>query len=227
MAQQINLYTPILLTPVRVLSARRMAVALGGLAVVLALCCAALLAWQSYREREHSALTERQQLERQQLSAALKTTRERLDPTLLAQQQQALQRELAELRQQAAQRDRQQLPPGQHHSTWLALLARSTPEPVWLTSLRLAPDQIELGGLTLDPGALQAWMRQLATEPTLPGQRWAQVQVEQLGARLPAGAASLLPGTRSDAPPRLPTWQFRIATPAPAGGPAAHPEARP
>jgi Tfp pilus assembly protein PilN len=217
MAQQINLYTPILLQPRQMFSARTMAAALAGLALALVLACGALLLVQRMRQAGFDETVQRQTAERQQLLAALAGARARSDPTVLAQQLIGAQQEIAALRTQVSAWSQLQLPAGQHHSPVLAEIARTLPAPAWVTALRLAPEQIEISGLTLDPGALQGWIVQLDASPLLGGRSLSGLRVERVGARQPAGqiaADKELPLLASDANAalQLPAWAFRIAT---------------
>jgi hypothetical protein len=83
MAQQINLYTPILLKPQRHFSAQRMAGALGLLAGLLLLACAGVRLLQAQRAEAFASLQARQTGERLQLSEAVQRTRLQRDPTAL------------------------------------------------------------------------------------------------------------------------------------------------
>lgn len=218
MAQQINLYTPRLLKPQRIFSAQAMVWALGGLAVLLLLFCGGVLLLQKSRQLEHNSVSQRQLAERLQLTAALQALKQRSDPAVLSQQLQALQTELAHLQQQQADQAHWQLPKGQHHSSLLQLLASSTPGPVWITALDAAPDHLTLHGMTLDPGALPAWVALLQAQPALGGRPLSSVQVEQPGlvAQRSGPAALPAPAGQAGAPsPRTPVWAFRLATLAP------------
>jgi Tfp pilus assembly protein PilN len=220
MAQQINLYTPRLLKPQRIFSAQTMAWALGGLAVLMALFCVGVLVLQRTRQAQHDSISQRQTAERLQLTAALQSMKQLNDPTVLAQQLQAVQAELAGLRQQQAALGHWQLAPGQHHSSLLQLLANSTPAPVWITAVDAAPDRLSLHGMTLDPAALPAWVALLQNQPALGGRPLSSVQVEQPGlvAERSGPAALTLPaGQATGSAARAPVWAFRLATPGPSG----------
>jgi Tfp pilus assembly protein PilN len=220
MAQQINLYTPRLLKPQRIFSAQTISGSLAGLAVLLLLFCGGVLVLQNLRKTEYQALSQRQTTERGQLTTALQSLRQRSDPAVLTQQLQAAKQDLARLQQQQALVGRWQLPADQHHSTMLQLLASSTPAPVWLTALELAPDHLTLHGMTLDPGVLPAWVANLQAQPALAGRLLSSVQVEQPGLITERSGPAALPAPAANAlalNPRTPVWAFRLATAAPTG----------
>jgi Tfp pilus assembly protein PilN len=72
-------------------------------------------------------------------------------------------------------------PPGDAHarSSLLLLLARTVPESVWLSEVRLRDGQVRLKGTTLQPAALRRWLNELAADPALAGQSLRQVKVER------------------------------------------------
>jgi len=216
MAQQINLLTPILLTPRRHFSALALAQSAG--LVLLACVGAALWVWQRDRQAdsEHQALLARLAAERQQLTAARAALPVPQDAATLHQQ-------LRELR--AGNDDRRALlqtlasdpadTAGRRHSDLLALLARSLPEAAWVSELNYAPGRVELVGGTLDTAVLRPWLGQLGAHPLLAGQQLSALRVEQLGAAAGAGKPMLAgAGTISQA--GLPVWTFRVVS-APAG----------
>ncbi|HSI50524.1 MAG TPA: PilN domain-containing protein [Ideonella sp.] len=196
MVQQINLYTPILLKPKLHFSAKAMAQALAVLAVSLG-CFCGWVTWQT-RAREHTYQENRQWLsnEQQQLDQALSTAHGRNDPAQLERELARVQADTLVLHQQLAATEGTYLRPGQSHSAVLALMARTVPGPAWITRLQVAPSQLEINGLTLDPNALQGWIRRLSAEPLLAGQPLAQVRVEKL-ANAPGSGATGLQATSS------------------------------
>ena len=216
MAQQINLHTPILLQAQQMFSAATMAIALGGLALVLALSCGGLLVLQRFRLGTFDETVQRQAAERRQLQSALAAARAGSDPLVLGQQLVGLQKDIQALSARAAAWSHLSLATGHRHSAMLAEIARTLPAPNWVTGLRLDPDEIEISGLTLDPGALQSWIVLLEASPILAGRHLGQVRVEQVGARLPVtGAAGVseppLPAPAASGTLQLPAWAFRIA----------------
>ena len=234
MAQQINLYTPILLKPRLHFSAKAMAQALALLLVALAGFCGWVV-WQTRaRERGHEENRQWLSTEQKQLDQALATARGRNDPAQLERELARVQADTLLLRQQQAATEGTYLRPGQRHSAVLALMARTVPGPAWITRLQVAPSQLEINGLTLDPNALQGWIRRLSAEPLLAGQPLAQVRVEKLAnaassgstglqaSRLDAATSALAPmgglGGNADSPLRSeplpsggPGWAFRLS----------------
>ena len=222
MPQQINLLTPILLAPKRYLSALTLLQATGllvaaGLAVAL---------WLQQRdrtaEREHQALLARYAAERQSLAVAQAALPPPVDAATVQQQLLPLEAGNAERRALlqvlgSENGDKH----GRRHSDLLALIARSLPEPAWLSELRYAPGRLELVGGTLDTAVLRPWLTQVTAHPLLAGQQLSALRVERLGA----------PGTDASNPPLLerasplpqtapPVWAFRVvsAPAAPASG---------
>lgn len=201
MAQQINLYTPILLTPRRYFSALAMVRALALLTFGLALLGAwsVLSTWQ-LRSSLASA-TQADELEKQSLQAQL--ARRPAPPKDTT----AIEQELAQARKQLA--DRQGLLaelspasglPAAQRSALLKLLAQTVPAPVWLTEVRMADGRVELVGLTLQPEALRPWLALLSGHPALSGQSLRAVKVERRD------------GADGDA------WGFRVLSSRPAAG---------
>lgn len=180
MAQQINLYSPILLAPRRYFSALAMVQALA----VLVLGLVGLGAWSV-----HSTLQLRQNLasatnshEAEKQRLAQRIAQRSPAPKDLT----ALQQELAQAHQQLAQRQLllAELSPaadaaGAQRSALLKLLAQTVPAPVWLTQVRMADGRVELEGLTLQPEALQPWLAALSAHAALAGQALRAVKVER------------------------------------------------
>lgn len=121
--------------------------------------------------------------------------------------------------------------PGQGHSARLRLVAQTIPSVAWLTQIRADDQLLELNGYTLEPSALNDWVRQLATSPLLQGQSLNTVKVEgvkpasmlvQAASGSPAPAASG-PASAPDGKPAM--WSFNLlskvatATPAPGAKP--------
>lgn len=201
MAQQINLYSPILLAPRQRFAARTMARALGVLALGLALLSAAVTWQQRQVDLEQDRLAASQASERQQLTIALAQQQAR---TLSGP---ALEQELRQVQAAIGQREAQwqtlqagRLPPGQQHSDLLDLLARTVPAQAWVTRLQAGPDVVSLSGSTTDPLAVRQWTEALARTPVLSGLQLASVTVERSG-----GGAEPATGTP-------PTWNFRIVS---------------
>ena len=198
MAQQINLYSPILLAPKRYFSAQAMLQSLAVLAVGLA----ALSLWsvnhtQGLRRNLVSA-TAADSAEQQRLQVALAARP--AAPTNVS----ALEQELVQARKQLA--DREALlaslstpTPGSRisRSTLLRLLAQTLPMSSWLTEVKLEGGRVELAGVTLQPETLRPWLDRLQAEPALAGQALQALQVERRAA---------------DAGPGRESWSFRVVS---------------
>lgn len=180
MAQQINLYSPILMAPQRRLSALVMLQAMGFYAVLLIVACA-WAAWSSaVLRRELLASTQAQSAERERLAQALalRAPKATSGPAL-AQELTQLQAGIEQQRRQIDELSRGRVIDGRSHAAILKLIARTVPAPVWLTDLRLLEGRLELTGLTLQPQALRSWLAELGNDPLTAGQRLSAVKVEQ------------------------------------------------
>jgi Tfp pilus assembly protein PilN len=198
MAQQINLYSPILLTPRRYFSALAMLQALAALALGLLL----FAGWTTWSTRQlkaelatSSAAGDRQ---KQALAAALAAR-----PVLPADPA-ALQQELAQARSRLAER-RALLaelnpPEGPGHAALLRLLAQTAPASLWLTEVKRSEGRIELAGVAQQPEALRPWLARLAADPLFEGTTLRAVKVERGGAEAEAD-----------------TWRFRVVSSRAAG----------
>ena len=211
MAQQINLLTPILLAPKRYFSALTLVQATG------LLCVAGLAAtlWLQQRDRsadvEHQAVLTQYAAERQQLMVAKANLPAPLDAGTVQQQLLPL---------EAGNADRRALlqvlgndAAGQRHSDLLALIARTLPEPAWLSELRYTPGRVELVGGTLDTAVLRPWLARLSAHPLLAGQELSALRVERLGA--PGTETSNNPLLTRGSPlagSSLPVWAFRVVS---------------
>ena len=180
MAQQINLYSPILLAPRRYFSALAMVHSLA----VLALGLAGLGAWsvQSTQQLRHNLASATQSHEAEKQRLVKRIAQRAPAPQDLT----ALQQELTQARQQLAQRQLllTELSPaadaaGAQRSTLLTLLAQTVPAPVWLTQVRMADGRVELEGLTRQPEALQPWLAALSAHAALAGQALRAAKVER------------------------------------------------
>ena len=220
MPQQINLCTPILLTQRRYFSAQTMVQALACFVVV----GGALSAWwvwslksssEAFRETINSHAAELGAL--QTAIAAGRVGGAPVDAGLVQQLQvrrgdvEQRERLLAELRSGLFRE-------GWGQSARLQLVAQSIPPQVWVTAMKANDTQLEVGGFTLEPAALNDWVRRLAASPLLQGQALATVKVERAGgentapvpdaALVATGAAAAAAGTA----PRRPTWSFVLTS---------------
>lgn len=215
MPQQINLLTPILLTPKRVFSALTLLQASGLMLVVGLLATLWLQAQDRRSEARHRELLTQLATERQSLTVARAALPAPLDASALQQQLQAVESGNVERRLllQTLGTDGSGIA-GRRHSDLLALVARSLPESAWLNELRYAPGRLELTGGTLDTAQLRPWLARLAAHPLLAGQDLAALRVERPGAPgNDTGSTSLL--ARGGAPlatGALPVWTFRVVS---------------
>ena len=179
MVQQVNLLTPILLSPKRLLSATTILQALG-LLLAATLALALWLSLQAQASRQSFKLAQdRGATEMQSLSQALASLPPPLDPKLLAQQlsdveleNQNQARVLSLIKGGLAEE-------GWRHSDLLRSLAQTVPASVWLASLRWQSGHLELQGATLDPVALRTWLERLSAKPMLAGLQLGTVRVEK------------------------------------------------
>jgi Tfp pilus assembly protein PilN len=178
MAQQINLYSPILLTPKRHFSALAMLQALAALGLGLG----ALSLWVSQStERVRAELASATQVnanDSQRLQAALASRPARpTDTAALEQELAAARKALAE--QRGLLRQVSAADPSHSRAALLRLLALTAPESLWLTEVRLADGQLQLAGLMLQPEALRPWIASLSASPALAGLEVRSLKVER------------------------------------------------
>lgn len=214
MAQQINLYSPILMAPRRLFSALAMVQSLGVVTLVLAgLCVWATLSAHTLR-RELASSAQAQAAERQRLTQAIAARTPVANSVAVLEQEAALLREtLAQQRRQVDELGRGRMADGRSHAAMLELVARTVPVPVWLTDVRLLEGRLELAGMTLHPEALRPWLGELARHPLTAGQRLAAVRLERA-----SGAA---------APTDVEAWSFSLVSSVPASEPGAPGTSRP
>lgn len=201
MAQQINLLTPILLTPKRYFSALAMlkGIALVGLG---ALALSAYLISQAGAARANDArIAQQAGAERRQLLAGLAMLPPVGDAKALQQQLDDARAKLEGQRQLWALLKNGQAQPGLAHSDLLRLLAATVPASVWLTEVRWQSGRLELDGATLDTAALRAWWAGLSAHPLLREHQLAALKVEKSARDDGSGGAPPSP-TRS--------WTFSL-----------------
>jgi Tfp pilus assembly protein PilN len=182
MPQQINLFSPILLTQPRHFSARTLVQALA----LVALGTTALCAWTTTQNaalgRELQAISQQHDTERQALQRAIAANPGAAASTAsLEQSLQSLQRRLGEHEQTRAELMRGRIVDGRSHSARLRLVARTVPASAWLDEIAMHGESLSLSGRTLDPSALKPWIAALADEPLLAGQSLTALKVEQAG----------------------------------------------
>jgi Tfp pilus assembly protein PilN len=212
MAQQINLYSPILMAPRRYFSAQTMAQALGLYALMLILLCGAAVIGSALLRRELAVTTQSQAAERDRLTQtlAVRAPQAATGPAL-EQELTQLQQALAQQRRQVDELSRGRIIEGRSHAAMLKLVAQTVPAPVWLTELRLLEGRLELTGMTLQPEALRPWLGELAGHPLTAGQRLAAVKVER--------------STGSAVPASVEAWSFNVVSSAPPADPGGRPGA--
>jgi Tfp pilus assembly protein PilN len=228
MAQHINLCTPILLSEKRYFSAQTMVQALAVFLVLGGVLCAAWV-WnlQSASQGFGEAMAT-QTREIESLQAAIQRSRANaapVDPALLQQLQDKRNATAARTKLLAALRDGI-LVPGFAHSDRLQWVARSIPDPVWVSDVKLEEGRFEVAGWTLEPAALNEWVAKLSTSALMHGVQLSNVKVENTS--LAAHAA----GTAVVSVSRRPSWSFVLVgarpPPAiPAAGAASAPGGKP
>lgn len=197
MPQQINLCTPIFLRQKHYFSAKTMAQAMG----VFLLLGGILTSYWTWSLNKVSAGYQQSiannQREIDRLQAAIKISKDSSAPADAAlvqelkergEQLQRRERLLSEFRRGLARE-------GWGHSARMQLVSQSIPPQVWVTEVKADDARLELGGYTLEPAALNAWMERLAASPLLKGQQLATVKVERSATdvRNPAGAPVAAP----------------------------------
>jgi Tfp pilus assembly protein PilN len=189
MAQQINLYSPILLAPRRYFSAAAMALSLGVLALLLAGASAWIVLSGAALQRELQGSLQAQAAERTRLTQAL-AARPSTGGAALDQEWAAAQNTLAARRALLEELTRGRIVDGHSHAAMLRMVARTVPPSVWLTQIRLDQGRLELQGLALQPDALRPWLTVLADDPLTSSQRLATVKLDHVAPGSPQGAAA-------------------------------------
>lgn len=208
MAQQINLYSPILLAPRRYFSAHAMAASLGAFALLLAATCGWMVASGGSLRRDLQGSTQAQAVERQRLTLAL-AVQPAASGAALEQELVQAQRAVASRRALLDELTRGRLVEGHSHAAMLRMVAQTVPPAVWLTEIRLVEGRLELHGMTLQPDAMRPWLAQLAQHPLTSEQRLAAVKLD----RVPPATTQAIGGD---------AWVFQLVnqTPAPEPAPA-------
>jgi Tfp pilus assembly protein PilN len=198
MAQQINLYSPILLAPKRYFSALAMLQALGVLAAGLVGLSLWSVSHTQGLRRDLASASAADSGEKQRLAAALAARP--VAPTNVS----ALEQELAQARKQLAEREALLASiaapaPGNgiSRSALLRVLAQTLPATAWLTEVRLVDGRVDIAGATLQPEALRPWLDRLSAHPALAGQTLEAVRVERRDANVGSSPES---------------WSFRVVS---------------
>ena len=217
MAQQINLCSPIQLANKQSFSAKTMAQALGVFVVAGGALCAAFV-WNLHNTSAGFAKTvESQSRDIDNLKNALSAARANtapLGPAMQAQLQ-AKRTELAQREQLLLAAQDGVLRPGMGHSDRLALVARSIPQPVWVSGIKADSTQFEVSGFTLEPPALNEWVARLSASPMLGGLKLANVQVENT-TQGSASTGAVLPASTG-----RPVWSFNLVSEQPSSATTA------
>lgn len=197
MAQQINLYNPILLTPKRYFSTLAIVQALGLLVAGLA-AFSCWSTWSTWRlERDLAAASAVNEAEKALLTGQL--AQRPVLPTNTAALEQQLQQAKALLADRRAvfdALDSQHGGAGHAQADLLRHLAQTVPAAVWLTEVRRTEGRLEIAGATLQPEQLQPWLARLVAHPGLAGQALRAVAVVR--------SEDALPGSEA--------WTFRIVS---------------
>ena len=207
MAQQINLFSPILLAPKRYFSAVAMLQALAVFAVVLLALCAWMLASGAALRRELQSAQAAQLGERESLAQAL-AVQPAASGAALELEVTAARQALATRRALLDELSRGRLAQGHSHAAMLRMVAQTVPAAVWLTEIRLNEGRLELSGKTLQPEALRPWLAQLAQHPMTAEQRLAAMKLER------ADAATAATATNAAAAEAR-AWAFQLVSQAP------------
>ncbi len=218
MPQQINLCTPILLKQRHYFSAQTMVQALAFFVVLGGgLCAYWVLSLRASSEGFKQAVSTHAP-ELSALQSAIATGRSGgipVDPGLT--------QELLLRRADVTQREkiRDELKAGLFREGWgqsarLQLVAQSIPAQVWVTAVSASDTRLEVSGFTLDPSALNDWVRKLAASPLLQGQKLAAVKVERVGgdgtAALPLSALAVPAAAVVGVSAQRPLWSFGLTS---------------
>jgi Tfp pilus assembly protein PilN len=181
MPQQINLFTPILLTQKRYFSSQAMALAL----LVFLVLGGALCAYGVWSLNRSSELLKREltarSAERELLQNAIKARKSVSTPGLDAvlTELKATQAELQQREALLVDLRRGLVAPGSGHAARLRLIAQSIPTAVWITQILADDRQLEVSGFTAEPSTLNEWVARLGQSPLLEGQSLSAVKVER------------------------------------------------
>lgn len=186
MPQQINLFTPILLTQKRYFSAQTLLQALA----VLVFFGGAICSYWVWSLNSAGAVLKKPLLEQSRELASLQLaiqqgkTRASAAPAGLAYKQelQARNDELVERIKLLKELERGLFQPGWGHAARLQLVAQTIPSQAWVTELTADDSRLAVSGFTLDPAALNGWVVKLGASPLLKGQKLTNVKVENVSA---------------------------------------------
>ena len=180
MPQQINLATPVLLSQKRYFSAQTMAISLGIFTVFGGVLAGGMVWSLKSASAGFTQTMANQALEIESLQAAIQRAKANAAPpdAALGQELQNKRKAVSQKQQLLAALKEGMFVPGEGHSDRLLWVARSIPQPVWVTLVKADRTRLEVNGFTLEPAALNAWVDRLADSPLMRGLKLASVQVE-------------------------------------------------
>lgn len=179
MQQQINLFQPVFRRETKVFSARALAQVLG-LALVLIVAGFALLQMQLSRHNATHDLLDGQYRRLDSQLQALETRADAGELTALDNRIKELETRLSDGAAELAQLQDQVLSSSGGYAPLLEALARHPQDGLWLTTIRVQGDELELEGRTLDPERLPAYLAELNADATLARWPLTTVQLERL-----------------------------------------------
>ena len=200
MPQQINLFTPILLTQKRYFSAQTMVQALAVFVLLGGGLCAYWVWSLDVASEGFKKTLTTQSRELESLQSAIQQGKAGVSPVeaALTQDIQGRRTELLQREKLMQELQRGLFQPGWGHAARLQLVAQSIPAQVWVTQVKADDSHLDVSGFTLETAALNDWVGKLAASPLLKGQKLASVKVES--------ASATVPGT-----PR-PVWSFHLVS---------------
>jgi Tfp pilus assembly protein PilN len=214
MPQQINLCTPILLTQKRYFSALTMVQAL----VLIALVGGGIIAYWVWTLKQATAgfrqTVAATTTEMTTLKAAIQSRKAVAMPVAPALVQELQNRRLEDARREKVlfELRRGLFKPGWGQSARLQLVAQTIPPEVWVTQVQADERQIDVSGFTVEPAALNEWVRKLAISPLLQGQSLATIKVERVVAEGAGGAVGLSrSGSVAGGAQKL-VWSFNLVS---------------
>jgi Tfp pilus assembly protein PilN len=99
--------------------------------------------------------------------------------------------------------------PGRGHSDRLLLLSRSIPQKVWIADVKVDQGRFEVAGYTLEPDALNEWVRKLAVHPLMSNLKLTNVSVENKTTTLSkSSAVAGVPGPLAGV--TGPVWSYSL-----------------
>ena len=216
MPQQINLATPILLSQKRYFSAQTMAISLGIFTVFGGVLAGGMVWSLKSSSAGFTQTMANQAREIESLQAAIQRIKASAAPADagLGQELQNKRKAVSQKQQLLSALKEGMLVPGEGHSDRLLWVARSIPQPVWVTQVKADQTRLEVNGFTLEPAALNAWVDRLADSPLMRGLKLASVKVENTVAPATATAPAITPVANAGDPVAAssarPVWGFSM-----------------